>query len=123
MITPYVNDEELKNDKKLLTNFYKILNYFDNSQIKELFGNIALKVVKNGCYYGYVVDNITSVQVQELPIKYCRSRFNVCGKPAIEFNMRYFDDKFKDAQQKMKVLNLFPKKNLNVDIFFIKKEN
>lgn len=46
MITPYVNDEELKNDKKLLTNFYKILNYFDNSQIKELFGNIALKVVK-----------------------------------------------------------------------------
>ena len=109
MITPYVNDEELKNDKKLLTNFYKILNYFDNSQIKELFGNIALKVVRNGCYYGYIVDNVTSVQVQELPIKYCRSRFNVCGKPAIEFNMRYFDDKFKDAQQKMKILNLFPK--------------
>ena len=109
MITPYINDEELKNDKKLLTNFYKILNYFDNSKIKELFGNIALKVVRNGCYYGYIIDNITSVQIQELPIKYCRSRFSVMGRPAIEFNMKYFDDKFKDAQQKMRILNLFPK--------------
>ena len=46
--------------------------------------------------------------VQELPPKYCRSRFSVNGKPAVEFNMKFFDDMFRDAAQKMKMLNLFP---------------
>ena len=109
MVTPYINDEKLKSDKKLLSNFYKILTYFDNSEIKELFGNIALKVVRFGCYYGYIIDNDNKMQIQELPIAYCRSRFSVGGRPAVEFNMKYFDDKFKDTNQKMRVLNLFPK--------------
>jgi hypothetical protein len=30
-------------------------------------------------------------------------------RPAIEFNMRYFDDVFNDTTQRMKMLNLFPK--------------
>jgi len=109
MITPYINDDNLKNDKKLLNNFYKILNYFENSEIKELFGSIALKVVRDGSYYGYIIDNGDRMQIQELPLKYCRSRFSVNGRPAVEFNMKYFDERFKDANQKMRVLNLFPK--------------
>jgi hypothetical protein len=108
MVTPYVNDESLKNTK-LLTTFHKVLDYFDNFGVKEYFGNVALKVVRNGCYYGYIIDENDTVQIQELPVKYCRSRYSVNGRPAVEFNMRYFDDAFKDTQQKLKVLNLFPK--------------
>ena len=108
MVTPYVNDEKLKN-ATILENFYKVLNYFDNFGVKQFFGDVALKVIRNGCYYGYIIDNGDTVQIQELPIKYCRSRYSVNGRPAVEFNMKYFDDAFKDANQKMRILNLFPK--------------
>lgn len=108
MVTPYINDEKLK-DTKVLETFHKVLNYFDNFGVKEYLGDVALKVLRNGCYYGYILDEGDRVQIQELPVKYCRSRFKVNGRPVVEFNMKYFDDTFKDANQKMKVLNLFPK--------------
>jgi len=108
MVTPYIVDEEYKNDK-ILETFNQVLNYFDNFGVKEFFGDVALKVVRNGCYYGYIIDENKTVQIQELPIKYCRTRYSVNGRPAVEFNMKYFDDAFKDTQQKIKILNLFPK--------------
>lgn len=110
MVTPYINDEvaSQKDKDTALTDFYKILLYLDNSELKKLFGEIALKVVKNGCYYGYLVPTTKRITVQELPVNYCRSRFIVNGRPAIEFNMRYFDLAFKDTTQRVKMLNLFP---------------
>ena len=108
MVTPYVNSDTEKTDK-IIQNFDKVLKYYDGLNIKKIFGDIALKVVRNGCYYGYLIDNNGTTQIQELPCRYCRSRFQVNGRPAVEFNMKYFDDAFKDANQKMKVLNLFPK--------------
>lgn len=109
MVTPYINDEKLRDTKKLLETFHKVLNFYDNFGVKEYFGNVALKVLRNGCYYGYIIDEGTRAQVQELPVKYCRTRFSVNGRPAVEFNMKYFDDCFKDANQRMRILNLFPK--------------
>ena len=110
MVTPYINEDTAseKDQNTALLEFYKILLYLDNSELKRLFGEIALKVVKNGCYYGYLISNSKRVTVQELPVNYCRSRFIVNGRPAVEFNMRYFDVAFKDATQRMKILNLFP---------------
>ena len=110
MVTPYINDEVASEKDKdtALADFYKILLYLDNSELKKLFGEIALKVIKNGCYYGYLVPTTKRITVQELPVNYCRSRFIVNGRPAIEFNMRYFDLAFKDTTQRVKMLNLFP---------------
>ena len=107
MVTPYVNSNTQKTDK-IIKNFDKVLDYYDNLNVKKMFGEIALKVIRNGCYYGYLIDNGGMTQIQELPCRYCRSRFQVNGRPAVEFNMKYFDDAFKDANQKMRVLNLFP---------------
>ncbi len=109
MVTPYINSDKETVTSKALEDFYKVLNYLDNFGAKKFFGEAALKVIKNGCFYGYLVPGHNTMQVQELPVKYCRSRFSVDGKPAVEFNMKYFDDVFKDANQKVKVLNLFPK--------------
>ena len=86
MATPYINDEKLK-DSKVLDSFYKVLNYLDNFGVKDFFGDVALKVVRNGCYYGYIIDAGDRVNIQELPVKYCRSRFRVNDRPAVEFNM------------------------------------
>jgi hypothetical protein len=54
-ITPYIIDEKVK-DEKVLTDFAQALDYMDESYIKKLCGEIALKVIVNGCYYGYIVD-------------------------------------------------------------------
>jgi len=48
------------------------------------------------------------MSVQELPPQYCRSRFNVNRRPAVEFNMKFFDDLYSDTEQRARVLKLFP---------------
>ena len=106
MITPYINSENVKEDK-VLDIFHKALTFLDNFEVKRFFGEVALKVIKNGCYYGYIIPNDNRVQIQELSPNYCRSRFSVNGRPAVEFNMKWFDDKFRDTASKMKMLRLF----------------
>ena len=54
MVTPYVNSSSV-GENKILDGFNKILNYLDNFEVKKFFGETALKVLKNGCYYGYVI--------------------------------------------------------------------
>ena len=107
MITPYIGSDNVK-DEKVLDNFHKALTYFDNFEIKRFFGEVALKVVKNGCYYGYMIPLKDRMSIQELSPNYCRSRFSVDGKPAVEFNMKWFDDKFRNIEERVKILNLFP---------------
>lgn len=113
MVTPHIQEEKKQNAKtrdKAVKGFHEVLAFLDNFQIKRFFGEVALKVVINGRYYGYLVrSNGASAQVQELPIAYCRSRYSVEGDLAIEFNMKYFDDYFRDVDYRMRVLNLFPK--------------
>lgn len=106
-IVPEVYDESYKNDK-ILEDFNRILTYLDNSHIKSLCGKIALKVIKYGAYYGYIVPGGEGLILQELPVDYCRSRFNIGDMPAVEFNMAFFDDKFPDVATRMKVLKMFP---------------
>ncbi len=108
MITPYIIDDSAPEDK-ILRNFSKTLSYMDNCNIKKILGEIALKVITNGCYYGYIVETASGFSLQELPIRYCRTRYTVNGFSAIEFNMKFFDEYFRDAEQRAKVLNLFPK--------------
>lgn len=126
-ITPYINgcqglldtdsglmdtsedQTQQKERKKIFTNFFKVLKFFDEFEIKRFCGEIALKVVKNGCYYGYLIAQGEKVVVQQLLPNYCRSRFKVNNRPAIEFNMKFFDNMYADTEQRNKILNLFPK--------------
>ena len=124
-ITPYINNCEglisddgiaqlettsaaLKERKKQFANFFKVLKYCDDFQIKKFCGEVALKVIRNGCYYGYLIPGNGRVDVQELDPLYCRSRFKVGNRPVVEFNMKYFDDKFSEATERLRILNLFP---------------
>ena len=106
-IVPEVLDEQVKNEK-IIKDYIKILHYLDASYIKKLCGEIALKVIQYGCYYGYVVPNEDRIIIQELPIQFCRTRYSFKGIPAIEFNMKYFDEKFPDINYRMRVLKMFP---------------
>ena len=108
-VTPYVNEEKMKEKPdKLLEGFYGALMTLDNFSVKKVLGEIALDVLLHGAYYGYKVSTAEGIVLQELPVNYCRSRFNYGKKPAVEFNMKYFDEQFRDTTQRIKILKLFP---------------
>ena len=107
LVTPYINTDNFK-EEKVFGDFNKILLFFDELQIKRILCEIALKVIRDGCYYGYIIRKKDKIDIQDLPANYCRSRFSVNGRPAVEFNMKFFDDSFRDTEQKIRMLNLFP---------------
>lgn len=94
---------------KVIDGWIQATTLLENSNLKELFGEIALGVIKNGCYYGYVLNEADAFYLQELPVNYCRSRYKINGQYAVEFNVRYFDDTYSDVTYRTKVLKLFPK--------------
>lgn len=106
-LVPEINDKTVK-EEKMLADFSRILNFLDNSYIRKTCGDIALDVIKEGAYYGYIIPNSNGLMLQQLPVGYCRSRYKVGTKSAIEFNMKFFDT-FSDPAYRLKVLNLFPK--------------
>lgn len=107
-VTPIVYDENIKSDK-IIEGFYKSIVYLDNCNLKGTFNKIALKIIKNGSYYGYKVQQKDKTILQDLPIEYCRSRFSVNNIPVVEMNMKYFDDTFTDSAQRQRVIAMFPK--------------
>lgn len=108
-ITPEIKDESEKSFEKALIDFNNILGYLDNSHVKKVCGDIASEVVKNGAYYGYISPSKDGLVLQQLPINYCRTRFNIGDMPVIEFDMRFFDENFRDVNYRMKILRMFPK--------------
>ena len=107
-VVPEVYEDQNAKENKILKDFAKILNYLDNSYIKKLCNDIALEVIKFGAYYGYVIMQNNNFIIQQLPINYCRSRYSIGNSPAVEFNMKFFDDCFRDPGYRMRVLKLFP---------------
>lgn len=105
-LVPEIFEKDVKQEK-VLTDFSKALSFLDSSYIKKTCGEIALQVLKEGCYYGYLVPSKTGIALQQLPAQYCRVRYSVGTVPAVEFNMRYFDT-FSDVNYRLKVLELFP---------------
>jgi len=110
-VFPNIKEEEKKNlnKDKLLKDFFKILNILDESNIKDKLVRITTEVLKNGSYYGYIIpDNKNCIVLQDLPHKYCRSRYNYNARPAVEFNLKYFDENFSDFNYRMRVLKSMP---------------
>ena len=107
-VVPEIYDRKNLNEDKIVGEFHKVLTYLDNSYIKKVCGDMALGVMRNGAYYGYIVPTSSGIIIQELPVNFCRSRYNVGNLAAVEFNMKFFDTMFPDTTYRMKVLNLFP---------------
>ena len=107
-ITPFTPSNKVTPDK-IIEGFDKSSQYLDAFGVKEYYGEVALKVMRQGCYYGYIIRDTETAQVQELLPKYCRSRFSIKGRPAVEFNMKFFDDFYKNKDQRIRILKAFPK--------------
>ena len=107
-MVPEMRTDSSISESKIIADFTKTLNFFDASHIKKLCGEFALNVIRDGIYYGYAYEGEDRILIQDLPFKYCRSRFKINGVPAIEFDMSYFDSKYPDVGYRMRVLDLFP---------------
>jgi len=107
VVTELHKDKDKIKETEVMKDLSRILHFLDNSNIRKQCGDIALEVIKNGAYYGYIVPNPKGLTIQQLPIAYCRSRFSVKGMPVVEFNMKYFDN-FTDYAYRMKILKMFP---------------
>ena len=107
-ITPFTPSNKVTPDK-IIEGFDRSSQYLDAFGVKEYFGEVALKVMRQGCYYGYIIRDNDTAQVQELLPKYCRSRYSVKGRPAVEFNMKFFDDYYRDKDQRIRILKMFPR--------------
>ena len=101
--------EQDKEKKKQFSNFFKVLKFFQSFEVKRFCGEVALKVIRNGSYYGYLLSQGNKIVVQQLPVKYCRSKFKISNRSVVEFNMRYFRDAYPDDTQRYRILKLFPK--------------
>jgi hypothetical protein len=85
-VTTYlVGDKE--NEKKVLKDYSNVLLYFDKSNVKYNCGRIALDIIKEGVYYGIVMDFGDHFALQKLPATYCRNRFYSGTKPIVELNL------------------------------------
>lgn len=113
MVTPVMIGERSEMDKfdKYHTD---VMDYMAKAYIEETCSFITGIVIRDGVFYGYErIMSDGSVVMQELPSKYCRSRYYVDGVWGIEFDMKFFDT-FRNAEQKLKILNAMPEEFLTL---------
>lgn len=109
MITPVVSWKNKPQDTKVIEGWLRGCKFLENSKFKKTCGDIALKVMRQGCYYGYRLDQKEASFLQELPVAFCRSRYTLNGWPAIEMNMKYFDEAFSDPDYRLRVVKMYPR--------------
>ena len=115
---PYMLEPNSKK-KEVDDGMKKVLSFLDNSHLRTVLLDISQTVISEGCYYGYMIVNASKTKsaMLELPAEYCRSRFKFNGLPAVEFNLKYFDDQFRDDDLRTSILKSFPEeftKNYNL---------
>ena len=94
--------------------YFNATTFIDGAKLPKLFTHMAIRVLRDGCYYG-AIQSVTdkSISLLDLPIYYCRSRFNDTeGNEIVEFNVTYFDT-IHDEDYRRKALNAYPKPIVN----------
>lgn len=94
--------------------YYSATNFVDKAQLPDLFTNMAIAALRDGCYYGIVqsVKN-DSIFLIDLPVFYCQTRFkDQNGNDLIEFDVSYFDTII-DKDDRKAALQLYPKEVAN----------
>ena len=90
--------------------YYNAVDFVDSVGLPSLFERIAIRALRDGCYYG-VIQSIDkkSLVVLDLPTFYCASNFkDKDNNDIIEFDVRYFDS-IADPEVKKGALSVYPK--------------
>ena len=107
---PYMVEKGVKKTE-IEEGMSKVLTFLDNLHLPTALLDISQTVITEGSFYGYMIVNPgkTNGAILELPADYCKSRFKFNGLPAVEFDVKYFDEQFRDDDLRTSVLKSFPK--------------
>jgi len=61
-ITPFTPSDKVTPDK-IIDGFNKSSYYLNEFGVKEFFSEVALKVMRRGCYYGYIIQDGDTAQI------------------------------------------------------------
>jgi len=90
------------------TTYTAVLDWVEDVNVKKLYHEIALKIMKSGSYYGIVKADRKTFSIIELEPYYCRSYYkDLAGHDLIEFNVNYFNT-IDDPVMKERALEAFP---------------
>lgn len=108
LVIPHIQGKVSEN--VFMKDYEDLMDYIDSLGLKTTLGNITLKVIKDGAYYGYTRDLANnSTMVQDLPNRYCRSLYKVMNRYAVEFDVRYFTNSFRIAEDRKNELDRYPR--------------
>lgn len=113
LIVPRIKDKTLFANTRFENDFQKVLGYSDDSYIEETCRFITLVTLMDGAFYGYERQLGDIISIQQLPPKYCRSKYKINGVYAIEFNLKFFEI-YKDTELKLKLFEMFPEEFLKL---------
>lgn len=114
LLIPHPISGKSLSEQYISKKYYSATVFIDNAKLPKIFTHIALRVLRDGCYYG-VTQSVTdkSISILDLPIYYCRSRFkDLEGNEIVEFNVTYFDS-IHDDEYRRKALSAYPKEVVN----------
>ena len=110
IIIPHMIGNKKKiTDSKYSQKYYNCLEFYNRLNFVKLCQSFTLKVMTEGAYYGIFRDyGNNKYGVQDLPFKYCRSRFKTAdGVDIVELNLEYFNS-IRDKAKRQECLNSFP---------------
>lgn len=110
VLVPHIINKKSQITETKIANAYRNASDFaTNFQIERKSALFAKDVLVKGGYYGLIIDDGTDIVIQDLPFKYCRSRFkNHQDIDLIEFSMKFFDDIREDSIREQ-ILRNYPK--------------
>ena len=108
VVTPMKNYQK-PNNKDINKQYQNVMEYSMKTNIENMCNNIDFHVLKDGGFYGYEREVGKDIVMQQLPAKYCRSRYtDPIGNYMIEFNVKFFDDNFKSADARFEIFEQMP---------------
>ncbi len=97
-----------KTDKSKLR-YDAAMRFWSINSFEQICKDVAFKVFVEGAYYGMVKEEGDFFTLQNLPFKYCRSKFKTIQNiDIVELNLEYFD-KITDDDKRAQALLSFPK--------------
>lgn len=113
MITPRIrkSNQNLINKDDIMDSWWDALLYIEDINPESIGPYIANKILLEGACYIAVKEKNTKKStfgIQYLPINYCRVKKRYLDRDVIDFNVKYFDDKFPTPAKKMKALEAYP---------------
>ena len=104
-----IYEENKGSSAQIIKSFYAACDFVDNLDIPNTFSRISTEWLLTGEYNGILRTDGEKVTIQDLPAKYCRSRFkDFNGLNILEFNLQYFD-RIVDQELREEAVKAFPK--------------